>query len=153
MIRFAEERDVEVICRMSKDFSAQLPHPLNYDEDKAAGWVNLLLTPTERRMMLVSEEDTTVTGFIAAFIEEAFFSQDLVAHELAWWVDPPYRHLRDSIRLLEAYEFWARKMGCRSVGLAVINGWENEDKLKAFHKRRGFRCVEHAYLKDLRNGD
>lgn len=68
-----------------------------------------------------------------------------VAKETLWWIDPAHRG-RAAIRMLDAYEDWARQSGCDFVGMA---GMGADPAVGALYERRGYRPAEINYLKRL----
>lgn len=64
-----------------------------------------------RGIGLVSEREAEVTGLILGVIQPNVWNPDLrVLSELAWWVEPQYRHTTAGYRLLEAYDQQARQL-------------------------------------------
>lgn len=98
-------------------------------------------------LLLVSPEDQPV-GMIAGHVNEMIFSTDKMASEIMWWVDPEYRGSRHSIRLLDGFEYWAYKSGCKFVQMSAL-GNDTGDRLSKLYKKRKYINTEQAYIKEF----
>lgn len=146
MIRFATEEDIPVLLRMIKEFYNQTPYSsLEYDGEKTLTLIsNLIASSKEEVIVLVLvNKSGNVIGTLIATVTEPLCSAEKLATELVWWVDEGYRG-RESIELLEAYEYWQKKIGCAGVSMASIQGGSDLDK---FYKRRGYSVSELTYFK------
>ena len=86
-------------------------------------------------------------GFIGGVAYRDANDGDLVASEFFWFVTKEHRGL-GGVRLLDAFESWAKESGCRRVNMVHLQNL-NPDGLRAFYERRGFRHVESHYLKEI----
>ena len=146
MIRFATEEDIPVLLRMIKEFYNQTPYSsLRYDNAKTSALVSGLITNSkdESIVLVLMDKGGDVIGTLIAVITEPLCSTEKLATELVWWVDEGYRG-RESIELLDAYEYWQKKVGCSGVSMASIQGGSDLDK---FYKRRGYSVSELTYFK------
>lgn len=66
------------------------------------------------------------------------------AKETVWFVEPAHRG-RGSLRMLDAYEDWARSVGCSVIGMASLAS----NDVSALYRRRGFAPVETHFIKEL----
>lgn len=76
-------------------------------------------------------------GFIAGEIVQTVISSEPVAVELGWWSED-----RSGLRLLRAFEGWAREQGATLIKLSA-NGGPAEKLLAA----NGYRPAETAWVK------
>nr|WP_286164911.1 GNAT family N-acetyltransferase [Ochrobactrum sp. J50] len=96
-------------------------------------------------MALVLELDGGLRGIFAATIQPHFFSLEICAQELVWWVDPAYRG-RGAVKMLAEYEAWARSKGCHAVNMVGLGGDPVTTRL---YERHGFTAQERHFLKRL----
>lgn len=68
-----------------------------------------------------------------------------LAKETVWWIDPNHRGTA-AIRMLSAYEEWAREQGCVSCGMAAMAA---NMKPARIYEHRGYRQIETHFLKAL----
>lgn len=56
-------------------------------------------------------------GFIAGRLGDTFISRDLVAYEMGWFAED-----RSGLRLLRAFEVWARERGAAMIAMSCNGG-------------------------------
>jgi hypothetical protein len=83
-------------------------------------------------------------GILAATAEPMLFNKTKIACELIWWIEPEFRRSRAAEKMRQAYEFWAKKVGCTSCSVV-----DHEDTLDKYYTRKGYERRETAYLKVL----
>lgn len=66
------------------------------------------------------------------------------AKETVWYIDPSARG-RGAIRMLDAYEAWAREEGCTTIGMASLA----TNDVSGIYLRRGYRPAETHFTKAL----
>lgn len=148
MIKIATLEDVPFLKLVLKRFFLNSPfvNLTEFDEEVTVRTAeNIINGPKENGIILLYFKDGEVKGVLAGLAHEMFFSRDKVATELCWWVDEDARG-RDSLELIEAYEFWAEKVGCSIVSMANLTGTTGE-RLDKYYKRRGYTPLETAYGK------
>ncbi len=83
-------------------------------------------------------------GVLMAAAFDHPFGAGRIAKETVWFVSPEARG-RDSIKMLDAYEAWARSVGCVSVGMASLA----TNDVSSLYERRGYSAVETHFMKPL----
>jgi GNAT superfamily N-acetyltransferase len=73
-------------------------------------------------------------------------SHTVQATELAWFVSKDYRGKPASLRLIKAFEKWAKESGANQIGMGDIQGISSLEKL---YNRLGYERAETVYLKEL----
>lgn len=150
MIKIAELEDLPGLLNVIKNFFDNSPFNglTEFNPSIASDTAKRILQgPKENGIILLYLKDGVVKGVLAGLAHELFFSADKVATELCWWVDEDARG-RDSLELIEAYEFWAEKVGCSIVSMANLTGTTGE-RLDKYYKRRGYTPLETAYGKKV----
>jgi GNAT superfamily N-acetyltransferase len=87
-------------------------------------------------------------GMVAGTAQEFLFSDDKIAGELVWWVDPEYRRGSYGRDLHDAFEYWADKVGCKVITMALLED-QKADKVARLYERKGYRQAERAFIKTI----
>ena len=96
----------------------------------------------------VADDGGKIVGAVAGMIYPLFFSGDLVAQEIFWWVDPEARGAEASKMLFDALIEWATAMGAKALSMIAIENGKAESVGKIYRKK-GFIPTEHAYVRGL----
>lgn len=150
MIRIATEDDVEHIKRMSYRFYEASPYAgFEIDEDKVYEMiVGVLQAPKNEKIVLLSCQPEPV-GMVVGLSNEFLFNRKTIAVELMWWMDPEYRKGKDSIKLVEAYEYWAKNIAKADLLQLSLLTTEQAPQIEKFYSRRGYRLSEKSFFKEL----
>lgn len=127
------------VLLMAKKFVEASPYADVYSMHKLQKVVFECLTSTVDKAVFVSEH-----GMIAGMITEFIYGQDLVATELAWWVDPDHRGTSEGKELFDAFEQWARDNGCKYVTMISL-----DNTIGGYYEKRGYALKEQAYMRTL----
>lgn len=98
-----------------------------------------------RACCIVHEVDGLAQGVLMAVAFEHPFGPVWLAKETVWWIDPAHRGTA-AVRMLDAYETWAKSQGCVFVGMA---GMGADPEVARLYRRRGYRDAEVHFLKAL----
>jgi GNAT superfamily N-acetyltransferase len=96
-------------------------------------------------LCLVLDIDDAAQGVLMAVAAEHPFGPVRLATETLWWIEPDYRG-RNAVRMLEAFEDWARGQDCDYSGMA---GMGASPQVASLYVRRGYRAAELHFLKAL----
>jgi GNAT superfamily N-acetyltransferase len=110
----------------------------------AATWQRLLAGGNGALFLL--ERTGEVCGALGAIIFPDPNDGDLVASEMFWFVAPEARGA--GLRLLGAFEAWAAERGAQRLGMVHL-ATAGADRLAKLYERRGYRCVQTDYLKEI----
>ncbi|MBP2614747.1 GNAT family N-acetyltransferase [Agrobacterium pusense] len=83
-------------------------------------------------------------GVLMACAFEHPFGAGRIAKETVWFVTPKARG-RGAIKMLDAYEAWARSLSCVSAGMASLA----TNDVSSLYERRGYCAVETHFMKPL----
>ncbi len=97
-----------------------------------------------RATAIVHDVDGIARGILMASAYEHKFGPVWLANETVWWIDPSHRGGSTAIRMLDAYESWAAKSGCKFAGMV---GMGDDPNIAALYQRRGYTRAETHYLK------
>ena len=98
-----------------------------------------------RHVCLVHDVEGKAQGVLMAAWAEHPFGPVRMARETVWWIEPDYRGLA-AVKMLDAYELWARDAGCNYVGMA---GMGDDPDVGKLYQRRGYQIAERHYLKAI----
>lgn len=150
IVRPARPEDLPALLRMLRAFHAASPC-IDYIPFCHVSMVEtaIRLSTDPKSCFLVGEVESEVHAMIAGvssphYVNAAHFT----AHELFWWVDPEARSTRVGVRLLEAFEDWAKSIGSSTLFMASTVTLTPE-KLARFYRRKGYDAVDVNYAKNL----
>lgn len=142
MIRQAELQDRFHIVRMAGVFLRATEMPMPFDpahaEASAKEW---MAAPDKLALVL---DLGGVCGVLMASCAVYTFSPVLVASEQGFWIDPRARG-RWGVKMIAAYERWAKEQGAVMAGLATLHG----KSAGALYQRLGYAPSETHYWKAL----
>jgi Acetyltransferase (GNAT) family len=96
-------------------------------------------------LCLVLDVDDAAQGVLMAVAAEHPFGPVRMARETVWWIEPEYRGL-SAVKMLLAFEDWARGQDCDYSGMA---GMGASPQVAHLYQRRGYRAAEVHFLKAL----
>ncbi len=147
--RIADISDFDWIYNECIDFSKTYPSKLSLtgNEEYAKFFIKNMLENKEAYVVIVSENDRKLTGFIAGMIAPHHFNPDIrVLSELFWWVPVKYRGTRAGALLLNQFMKFGEE-NCDWINFTLEETTPISDKALA---KRGFKLTERAYLKEVR---
>lgn len=150
MLKLATWDDYVHIKSMCLNFSSASPYPeVPVDPDKIERVITSLLEGDQTKgIIILAMEDDKPVGLIAASAIEMLFNTELIAQEVMYWVEPEYRRGRHALELLNAFEFWAKKVGCAYTMMSLVET-EQADKVAKLYERRGYKARERGYLRSI----
>lgn len=140
-LRLATAEDQELIKNMGMQFINSIPYQKHTSEDK----INMIATEfagSDRpdKVAILYDDVAMLLGVATPFL----FGTKLCAVEIAWWVDPEYRKSNIGRELLEAFEYWAKKVGCELVTMISL-----DERVGKFYEKNGYVLTEHTYMKEI----
>lgn len=147
-LRLATQDDFQAIVRMAREFHQSSPYTgLDFSEERCKDFFSSYLSCDKKDMIIILAVDGDYPfGMIIGQAGTPSFSSQRVSQELAWWIDPEYRGSRQSLLLLQSYEDWSVRVGCRVTQVAMLEGSVD---LRRYYERRGFSPAELSYIKDI----
>ena len=140
-IRFADatDRDRVVALLRESHAAAEFTYPFRAAYADALFQQHLA---SDKACVLVSGKPAQ--GVLMACAFEHPFGAGRIAKETVWYVTHKARG-RGAIKMLDAYEGWARSIGCVSVGMASLA----TNDVSSLYERRGYSAVETHFMKPL----
>ena len=137
MIREATVSDIPALLAMGEKFAARadLAAHVGYDPESMEKTFAAMI---EGEQFCVFIGDSGAIGGIIG--PHPFNHAQPIADEFFWWSEG-----REGLRLLEAYENWARERGA-VIRMTALEAVEPE-RMKRFYERRGYQPLERAYVR------
>ena len=151
MIRFAAAGDKEQVIRLLQEAHSgggfNDPHGftgLVFPFDPAYAERLFLAHLVGRTLCIVHDVDGVAQGVLMAAVAEDALSSTIIGRETVWWVNPAHRGWA-AFQMLDAYEAWARELGCAAAGMAEKSDPRSAD----LYTRRGYCPADVFQLKAL----
>lgn len=150
MLKIATWDDYVYIKRMCLNFAKASPYSdVTIDIEKLEEIIGGMIDEDKTKVIVVlGLKDNIPVGIMAAQTSEMLFNRELMAQEVVYWIEPEHRGGRLALELLEAFEFWAKKVGCKYLNLSALET-EHIDKVSKLYNRRGYDLSERAFLKRI----
>tara|TARA_R100001510_G_C7647668_1_gene205014 strand:+ start:11 stop:469 length:459 start_codon:yes stop_codon:yes gene_type:complete len=148
-IRDANHSDTLDIILTVKQFCKEIPHKAWSKVNSTK--VNQLVTDLiniEGGFVKIVIHEGEIVGCLIAMASELPVNDFIVSQELMFWLDPNHRNGKTSLKLIDSYVEWAKNLGCSFVRLSSIDQILG-GKAGILFKRKGFKEVETAYIKEL----
>jgi hypothetical protein len=85
-------------------------------------------------LLLTDEETGGITGILGcSYVSQMFNNKEKTAVELAFWIQPEYRDYSSLRLLLQAYKFWAKKIGCSTI---LFGKMKNKSSVESYIIRK-----------------
>jgi|TARA_R110000868_G_scaffold154643_3_gene380742 GNAT superfamily N-acetyltransferase len=149
ILRDAIETDVLDIVLAVKQFCKEVPHPAwgRFDSNKVKDLVSSLID-SEAGFVKIVTIDEEVVGALIATATPVPINSFIFAQELMFWLDPDHRNGKTSPKLIDAYVEWSKAVGCDFVRLSTLDELL-DSRVGVIFKRKGFKPIETAYIKEL----
>ena len=96
--------------------------------------ISLEKSQTEMVTLLLCNDSGFVIGFLSASAAPLIFNdKDKVAVELGFWVYKEHRSQSALKKLLDAYYYWARTVGCQA---AILGKIKNRDEIETYKVKK-----------------
>lgn len=138
-VRRATDADRFAVIGLLKEAHASSGMPFPFDAARADA---LFRGHVETGLVLVL--GSPADGVLMAAAMDHPYGAGRIAKETVWFIRPEARG-RSAIRMLDAYEAWAREQGCALVTMAAAD-FKPAQRL---YERRGYAAAETHFLKRL----
>lgn len=148
-MREATKNDIKDMVELGKMFYEKtiLPAYVPYDEVSIACILTQYID-NDKTVVFVMEKDGRVVGGIMGQIIPLYWNLSCFAgQQLGWFVHPEYRGAH-SLRLIEAFEQWAKEQGAHIIfsGAKMNERYEMMDRLLS---HRGYESLESVHVKGV----
>lgn len=140
MLRIATFEDYNKILEFAERFLSISRYKDHFDLDVLNNLISFFLNSSKEERIIILAEEGMIAGQTSSFI----FGTKKVATELGWWVEPEYRKSGIGKELLQAFEAWAKKVGCSLIVMISL-----DDELGKFYEANGYSLSERSYIKEI----
>jgi GNAT superfamily N-acetyltransferase len=148
MIRMATASDEEAILTMAREFAAFAPYHsfITPTDDELRATIRYFI---EHATVFVADSDGKVIGMLWAILSPMWYApRSSIATELAWWVAPSHRRGTAAIRLVQAFERWAKDQGAVLISMSNLQVG-NAYEVSAMLTRLGYSLTEQTHTKRI----
>jgi GNAT superfamily N-acetyltransferase len=139
--------DAEALIKVGETFMKESRFGNHaYNPEKV--WAVLDQTIVNPHRFFIAYDDQFQGLFLLA-MSRHYFSDDLFAGDLAFYVTPEKRGSSLAYRLFKAGEEWARKEGAKELTIMHNTGIGYEGEQSNFYTKLGFTDVGRIYTKEL----
>lgn len=145
IVRPAEWGDLDRVVEMLRAFHAEAEKEAQAPFSEEAVWLTCRgMLDSEAAFLGLLEAAEGPVGVLGGLCHRLWYSTARAAQEVFWYVEP--RHRGQGVRLLRAFEAWARERG---VGHPAMIGLANErsEGMDRLYRRLGYEPVERLYRK------
>lgn len=147
IVRDACAADIPALVDMGMQFAAYQSLTVEVDPYVLDETIRQLIANDDAVVLVASHHGHDPHGVLVGMEVALWFAPDTrVASELAWWVNPSHRGGSAGVRLIRAFERWAKARGIAHVCMSDI---QTNDSASAgpLIERRGYRLTERSYIK------
>ena len=147
MIRSATAADIPRIIELGTLLHATSSYSkMAFVPAKAAAFMQALM---ERDgVVFVAEIDGVVVGGMAGGVVDQWFSDELIAYDFSIFVEPRRRDGLIAIKLMRAFEEWARIKGAKQIHMGIGTDI-NVEGTSRLYEHMGFRHFGPLFMKEL----
>lgn len=145
IVRRANLEDTSEVLALTDRFVRRSPFArfVCFDPEVAR---DALLMMLDRGAVFVTVVDDRIVGAIAGVCAPLWFSRDIAATELGWWVEPTHRGLGNALR--REFEHWAKAQGASVVNMSDVV-LDDTTPAGALYEAAGYEMVERAWMKGV----
>ena len=144
-VRKATPDDAFDVLMLAHQFAKEAPAGFKFSKDKVESFFDRVLAdPT--MVLFVSEDEDGIGGFIVGLYTDHAFNDAKMAAELGWFMTKDKRGGTQAIRLVKAFEQWAKDIGAEYVAMCDIIGLSD---LANLYDRSGYSLTERTFMKEI----
>jgi GNAT superfamily N-acetyltransferase len=143
MIREASMSDLPRIMELGDSFLRTGPYKNKHKSAHAEKFAALLIQSVGR-VLLWEEDNGQVTGLLAFLLLPHYFTGELTAQEVMWYVEPEYRKGCPALRLM-----WAAEELARNLGATTMQFTAPTKAAAALYQRYGYKPLEMTFEKEF----
>jgi len=145
-VREATHEDLFELLMIGYEFIKEGPDHLKpFDKELLEERLTNIID-NEDYVALVLDVNGSVEGVIIGGCIAPWMMSEKFAVELAWFVRKSSRDGRGAIKLVKAYEAWAKSKGVTKVCMSDLTKIQSLGKL---YKRLGYSLTETSYIKEV----
>lgn len=137
-----DESDISTLVALGREASAQSRYAnAPFREERLVTFFRDALQLPKTNGILLAEREGEVVGCLFANASRLLFADVVSAQALFFYVRSSARASRAAIRLLKAYEVWARNRRAVELNIHITTGAENGQSIARLLARKGYRSA------------
>ncbi len=144
-IRQAIVTDIPMVVTMGMKFLSNGPYKDQIGNPKKATQLAFAMLQSTGGQIIILEEEGKVVGMFAFIVTPHYFSGELTAQELIWYVEPESRKGGAALKLLAEAERISRSLGVKRMQLTA----PTEELGKLYKYCGGYTRLEVTYQRVL----
>lgn len=148
-IRVATEKDVPEMVRLSSLMHAESAYSkFNFDAVKLTNNFTFWVKSPDYFVAIAKNDAEETVGGYCGYVTEYFFGKDLIACDLGLFIDPNHRGGMTAVRLVKAFEDWAKSKGVKEVcpGTTTMVAPERTSRM---YELLGYKVVGSIFKKEV----
>lgn len=97
----------------------------------------------------IYEVNGNIVGYLLGVLQQPFFSTEMIACDMMFFVDQPHRGSPAALRLWQSFRDWAREKGACEIRQGVTTGLAPE-RTDRFFRKLGMEATGQNYRLNLR---
>lgn len=147
MIRAARHSDIPRIIELGTILHATTSYATqDFDADKVGSFMSDLIAGAG--VVFVAEVDGVLVGGMAGGIVDQWFNNDLIAYDYSIFVEPGRRNGVIAMRLIRAFEEWARINGAKQIHMGIGTA-VNVEGTSRLYESLGLKHFGPLHIKEL----
>ena len=148
MIRPATEDDIQEIVKIGRLMHQESDEyrEISYDDEKVQESMLGLLKCGG--VIFLYERDGELRGGLAGSIGEFWFSREKIAGDFALFIKPEHRQGMIAVKLILAFQSWAKQLGAKRIQMGVTTGVHAEQTGRLYQSL-GMRYAGLLFNKDF----
>ncbi|WP_443692658.1 GNAT family N-acetyltransferase [Pseudomonas sp.] len=139
MIRPAKHSDVPRLIELGTLLHATTSYStMIFCPDKSAAFLHELING--QGVVFVAEVRGEVVGGMAGAVTDQWFSNDLIAYDYSLFVEPSKRNGVIALRLIQAFQEWAKLKGAKQIYMGIGTGVSIEGTTRLYESQ-GLRNI------------
>ena len=144
-VRRARPADAAVIDTMLRAIGRESPiyRATPIDDRKLADYIAKVIRSSEHAVLL-HESAAGIDGIYIGMLVQQFFTFEITAMDVLFYVRPERRGSRAALRLFRAFKAWARSSGAKAIQVGTMTGIDPARTAK-FYRGMGLNEIGGVY--------
>lgn len=151
-IRQATTQDIEQIIVMCEALHSESEYYRNqlFEAERLAESLNTVMG-NEYHIIFLAEQDKQIIGFFIGGLTRGLFNYELIAFDYSVYVVPEKRNGRAAIKLIKAFEQWAKEKGANRCRIGITTDIST-NRTSRFYQLLGFKPCGVSFEKVINHG-
>ena len=111
MIRVAEEKDLNKVLYITLQFIEESGYKFSINAKKLRALGKSFIADNDKLVLLITNGPDEIVGILAGNLVSPFYTDDVIAEEMMWYVTKEHRGSKESLRLPLLFQKWAMQNG------------------------------------------